>query len=65
MICTIKTPLGSELIVHEASDHFKDGVILTLRVLNNNKSDTYRVEILLDQESLKELRTALEDFQKD
>ena len=63
MMRTIKTPLGSELIVHEAPDHFEDGVVLTLKVLNT-KVDTHRVEILLDQDSLTKLINALGDLEK-
>lgn len=63
MIQTIKTPLGNEIVVTEAPDHFEDGVLLVLKMINH-RTDSRRVDILLDQSALQDLREALVEFQK-
>lgn len=63
MMDTIKTPLGNEIVVTEAPDHFEDGVLLVLRMINY-RTDSRRVDILLDQSTLQDLRESLVKFQK-
>jgi hypothetical protein len=63
MISTIKTPLGNEIVVTEAPDHFEDGVLVVIKMVNH-RTDSRRVDVLLDQTSLAELREALVGFQK-
>jgi hypothetical protein len=63
MMDLIKTPLGNEIVVTEAPDHFEDGVLIVIKMVNH-RTDSRRVDVLLDQDSLQKLREALISFQK-
>lgn len=63
MIRTIKTPLGNELVVTEAPDHFEDGVQLVLKIYDP-LVDSRQLHILLDQDTLHKLQETLAEFEK-
>lgn len=53
----IGTPMGAELVLHEAPPHLGRGVVLELRM--HNIFDPRRAEVFLDQESMEEVYVAL------
>lgn len=57
----VSTPLGSELVVHEAPQHLGTGVVVHLRM--NHIFDHRHVEIYLDDAALDAVIEALEHFQ--